>query len=598
MKQPKKNYLNRSIWMMDEETFTDTGRAWLTGGKKLFSKAWVQFFNLKDANDDLFSWFKTYPSDYFIIYYHNGCRFDIKTIESWCWEHQVNEIDFKINENYFIHSHRRGKKYRFLVHYFGKIIEFRCTWLIFPTSIKELGGKNHKIKFRTSSDLFPLLENENLYWREDIETIVPFLEHPLFYGTHHDIPLTIGSYVRKLFRESGWFAKNNLINQLTANQHQELSKLFRGGFCQVNPNFQGKYIPGIYRRYDRKSHYPTIMTGLLPYGKPLATPPKGTFVAAIKVEIYHLKLKAGFFPVIGFLEEGAYQYKPEYFNVEWYCWECEWEYYQKIYEMDYKIINMWYFRSHTYLKEFIEKYYLQRKNAKAVGNKPLSIILKFLLNNVFGKEGQKTTQEEGNYRECYSKKLIEKKQEVIVYFDKITHERITKNHPIYENRYYIKNQKTQETNTFKMGYTPMASYITAVGRVIMYNERDKYGKHWAYTDTDSLILWNKEMDEKELGEDLGYYGMDNPTPNFFCHTIKKYWYDKNFYFNGVRKESMETLNFDTFQNITEIKEGQTFMKYDNGRPIISRRTFHLIKTKSSIIMEFNPLYFDNPADMI
>lgn len=571
----------KNVWMCDFETFTDTGRVWLGGAMQLFTRRFYHTTSITNAFNQFHEYFLNQSDP--IIYFHNGGKFDIKTYVAWLIENGYEPNNMKTqNDYYFSYLITKNSFFELKIYTKKHIIKCYDSIKLLAQSVKSLGGKSNLIDFRDSSKTDELSKDEISYLKEDCETVCKYLENELFYGGNNKVKMTIGSFVRNIFREKyNLFARNNLINQLTLKEHDEINLSFRGGKVQVNPNYQAKYVKGMYYKYDYNSRYPSIMCDNLPYGHILKNPPKDSYFATLyKVEIYNAILLKGEFPYIGYMDkDNSYKYPKIIKSELYYCWDFELDHIKTIYKIDYKITKSMYFKTKPYLKDFIVDLYSQRLRAKQEKKESLQLILKLMLNNIFGKEGQKRKQECCEFASCYKKNNL--------YYDSKTNECLHVDKPIYCNKYYLKTITQIENNVFKLGYIPMASFITAKGRISLSELQSEYKENWVYSDTDSIILFNKTLDDKYISStELGKLKLEGVSEKFYCHAPKKYWFDNDFYFNGLRKSIIENISFEDFMQLKEIENGQSYIEYKNGYPIISHRDFNLISFKRIEVGDF------------
>jgi hypothetical protein len=151
-------------------------------------------------------------------------------------------------------------------------------------------------------------------------------------------------------------------------------------------------------------------------------------------------------------------------------------------KLGYKIqrINksIYFTKSCSPFKEFIDDLYNLRLIYKKENN-PMEFIVKIIMNSLYGKFAQKFLDKD-NW----------------VHASTLTAEDLNKYHKIERKGDYLHVTKDNEPSGFC--FPIWASYVSAYGRIRLYNSIIKHNP--VYVDTDSLMIDHKIVDSKKLGE--------------------------------------------------------------------------------------------------
>jgi len=553
---------------------------WLCGYKYLYSDKSRKFTDLKTM---ILEFFELEDP---VIYYHNGGRFDFYFLFDILFKSGFIPIENKAtkpsNNLYFTIKASNNICYDIHLYYKKKIIIFRDSLRLIPSSIEKLGGKSNKIDFsiyREYKSIEEIEEKENkalLYLDEDLDTMANALKSDMFYGTidckKELLPMTLASYGLQLQKKTSSFIKWNITNCLTVSQWDYFINLFKGGLVYCNPKYKRKKCYGNFRIYDFNSLYPWVLWYYkLPFGAPHKTKPKNIdSESTIKVFIKKAKLKDKNIPYIADTINGVYEYWEEKENFWYQCWEFEWEYIKTLYDIEYeeKSLEQYWFMVSNYLSSFIMPMYQKRLNYKESGDWLNEYVCKITLNGSgFGKHGQKRKTNENYFR------LVK------------DNEKIRKNSRTYTDnleRLWIWDTRESVTDKpHKLSYNPLASYCTARARIKTHSLWNLFYDYFVYGDTDSIIIdFTKKIPKhlldklEEMSDEikLGYlkYNPNKDSSNkFYCYASKKYWFNDKIKIAGFTLD--KKIDFDTFCDNPIFYEGKTFINYINGKPNIEKR---------------------------
>ena len=146
------------------------------------------------------------------------------------------------------------------------------------------------------------------------------------------------------------------------------------------------------------------------------------------------------------------------------------------------------FQSSTELfKAYYDKWYTEKANSRASGDKAGATVAKMMLNNLSGKFGSKLST-----RNVYLKDISDK-----VFFG-------------------------WRDQSVKGSYSPAAAYITAYARQVLADKASENWEHVIQYDTD-CIFYDCNMDsEFKLGDALGEWKVEHEYSKIYCHATKVY----------------------------------------------------------------------------
>lgn len=588
-----------NIYMADLETDSDKTKepfVWFCGFKSIYEDEYFMFTNIENMID------KCWELDSPVFYYHNGGRFDTRYLYDLFFMSGFfpveklgnikNRKQFKIvasiNNTYDIH-----------LYWNNKTMVFRDSYKLIPRSIKSLGGKlvdlDHT-KFRRYESVEEVADKEPEvieYFKGDLDIPSNMLKADLFYGPENCkkelLPMAMAGYGMKLQKKHTSFIRYNLMNKLTVKQWDYFKNFLRGGIVYCNPQYLLKKCYGLFKIYDFNSLYPFILWNFkLPYGIPLKEPPKNrTYNNTVEVYINKATLKKGNIPFMCDKIDEVYKYFDEREEFWYYCWDFEWEYIKSIYNLEYedKYIKKWYFCTSPYLRSWVDKLYFgMRIPYQQKGDKINEQAIKLILNGGgYGKYVQKRITEENYFRKIQIDRIeINPKSNQNEYWSgEVKYRSNTSIFKDINGEYWLWDKRQSEnTDTNRISYNPLGSFITAQGRVKTHTLWNRFKHAFMYGDTDSIIInWDKmsEEDIKEIDNmcdntNLGWLKhkpKEDISDKFYCYASKKYWFNNSIKIAGMTLD--DKLSFDTFADTNEFEDSKTFIIYVNGKPVIEKR---------------------------
>lgn len=295
--------------------------------------------------------------------------------------------------------------------------------------------------------------------------------------------LSIGSWGKNAaeiaFMFSSWFK----LNKKYLEQHHwdykkdqklfnELRKSYHGGLTGLNKSFINNNsitVSGVIKTYDINSAYPFVMSGEIPYMKPVKKPNNKPSLWKIYInDVYRSTTIETIWLYHYFFKENQHIFL---------IWDFEFELLTQLIEIDYYVIKKYYFGWCPYYAPFINKMnelkekYSKLLNQEEIAEKKIFYKLlrsttKLLMNSPYGKEAQK---EHVNIK-------------------------ITKNYEWVEE--VIDRDKIHFTNIAG------ASYITAKTRSMILELLLKFPRNILYYDTDCVHVLFNDLDEEYFKESI------------------------------------------------------------------------------------------------
>lgn len=356
-------------------------------------------------------------------------------------------------------------------------IRFRDTLNHWKISVEEMGKRINLHKFKTKNQNF----NDLKYCRRDTKIVYNFV-HTM--KSHYEsigakLKATIGSTSLKYFEEN--FYKKLNFSFLNKKDYEFMLQGYYGGRTEI---FFNKPIEGNIQYYDINSLYPYCCTKILPRvtRKYIYTQnPDFTKFGIVKAKVKAPKnLEIPYLPYKN--RDGKLLFPLGTFTGHWTYFEIN-----EAKRLGYEIIRIYkaiefqggYSQN---IKPFIETLYQERLIAKKKNDELLSDAYKLLMNNLYGKFGQKN--EKTSLIPYTNKKQIRRGDTL---FNKVILRKEIGDYPKHSNVIW-------------------SAYITAYGRHELYLKMQEVIKKnglLIYCDTDSVIFEHKDRifnDETELGK--------------------------------------------------------------------------------------------------
>lgn len=485
---------------------------------------------------------------YSIIYFHN-LSFDGEFI---LWEFMrrgyvdIGDDELPTTKSKFIKSIITDTSSIFMISFINdnnKLIEFRCSYKIFPNSIKKIGefvgldklNETHDYnEIKNYNSLEELTNEELMYINNDVEILRRLI---LYLDSINMLNISMSTNAYKSWKKDKYFfARDCLIKSDNDIVNNYINKSYKGGITTISNRYKGVLINNCIS-FDVNSLYPSVMyDNSMPYGegiyykdyKKCHYPKK---IIGIYIESVHIM--EGMQPFIpttsGFSYDLSYTYSDTIEEKFVYLWEDEFKLFKDWYIGKYEIIGCVGFKQKFNIFNKYIDYWIDIK-MKSPNDSPQRQFAKLQLNSLYGKFGMNDCR--------YSKKAIGIKDNQIIY-------------------------KTDESHTFYY-YRPIASYITSMARCKLINAIALLQDRFIYCDTDSIYLKGYEIPKNLPIDDkkLGYWKFEHYYNHFKGLKAKCYlkdYTDKegNIIYDssiaGLPKECRNGITYENFKNGLELK---------------------------------------------
>ena len=442
------------------------------------------------------------------------------------------------------------------------VTEFRCSYKLFPKSIKDIGEMVGIQKLNETHDyneikhynsIEELTEEEVKYITNDVRIMVELIR----YLQSKDIKgLIMSSSAYKNWQKDKYCLCKN---EMKKNENEEVveivRKSYRGGITKVNPKYAGIEFNDVIS-FDVNSLYPSVMyDNPMPIGDGKIYPSleegrrdrRHLFIVVALV--MYGKVRTGQHAFIGnqsgFSYARKYSYDEVIENKVLYLWEKEWELFKQVYDSEYKILKVVGFKkANNVFKDYIDRWYAVKKNAK---NETERSLAKLMLNSLYGKFGMNDSR---------VTKIPVAIGDTIIY-------------------------KTIENNTTYY-YKEVASYITSMARVKLASFMNKCGDNFLYCDTDSVYYIGHEIPDvfKDVidPKKLGYWKYEGHYTRF--KSLKAKCYLKQLddgtierRIAGCPKECAELITFENFAPNLKLTNAKKCKKKVKGGIVIGNTDF-------------------------
>lgn len=497
-----------------------------------------------------------------VIYFHN-LSFDGEFI---IWhllenEYEYNEEDKPKTFNTIIDE--TGSIYQIKLCIDAKVIwEIRCSYKLFPKSIKDIGkmvgipklNETHNYnEFKNYASLEDVTEEEKSYITNDVRIMVELIR---YLNAINIKGLTMSSSAYKNWLQDKYqLAKNKMKKDTNEEIVEIVRKSYRGGITKVNPNYAGIEFNDVIS-FDVNSLYPSVMyENPMPVGegKIYSSVEEGRkdnrHLFIIVAFVQYGKVRTGKHAFIGnnsgFTYSRKYSYDDVLENKMLYLWLDEFDLFKLVYDAQYTILKVVGWKKANYVfKDYIDRWYDVKKNASNETEKSLA---KLMLNSLYGKFGMNDNR---------ITKLPVAIGDTIIY-------------------------KTIENNTTYY-YKEVASYITSKARCKLASFMNKCGDNFLYCDTDSVYYIGHEIPEvfKNVvdAKKLGYWKYEGHYTRF--KALKAKCYIKQLddgtierRIAGCPKECAELINFDNFAPELKLANAKKCKKKVKGGIVISTTDF-------------------------
>ena len=497
-----------------------------------------------------------------VIYFHN-LSFDGEFILWWLLEngYEYNEEDKPKTFSSIIDE--TGSIYEIKLTTESKETwELRCSYKLFPKSIKDIGEMVGIPKLNESHDyneiknytsLNDLTEEEKMYITNDVRIMVELIKYLQAVGVKG---LTMSSSAYKNWLQDKYMLAHNDMKKSPDEEVVEIvRKSYRGGITKVNPLYAGLEFNDVIS-FDVNSLYPSVMyDNPMPIGdgKIYKTIEEGRrdnrHLFIVVAFVQYGKVREGMHAFIGnqsgFSYARKYSYDDELSNKMLYLWLDEFNLFKLVYDAEYTIIKVvgWK-KANNVFKDYIDRWYRVKENAKTPAERSLA---KLMLNSLYGKFGMNDS-------------------------------RVTKV-PVAIGDSII--YKTIENNTTYY-YKEVASYITSKARCKLASFMNKCGDKFLYCDTDSVYYIGHEIPEifKDVVDPkkLGYWKYEGHYTRFKCLKAKCYLKQLDDgtierRIAGCPKECAELITFENFAPNLKLTNAKRCKKKVKGGIVIGNTDF-------------------------
>lgn len=501
--------------------------------------------------DDFYLYLKDNCVENTIVYFHN-LKFDFSFLEYFFTIEKIPYIKKCSNLGRIIYGEVKFSK---LVKYRKKLIEkditiqFRDSLLLLNGTLDTL-AKSFGLPYKIEKDQvfydrlsYIITDDEITYLKRDVEILKELIKL-LFekYRIAKNPPLTTPALARTiLFNECLDEKQHNKLFNFPLSLDQELRPYYYGGFCYVNPKYQGKLLKEV-SGVDVNSFYPSIMaTELLPYSIPKI------FQGYENSVLYHwfyivkinCELKPGKHPYIlkkGFLDKNNYITVSEG-DIEIGLWDFEIEMVKSRYNCStFEVLKSFCFSKmkENIFTNFLKKLYNAKQTTKGAEKE----FNKLIINSLYGKYGQNQ--------------------------ESITH--IFTN--FFESETYLEEFKTQS-------YLPLAMFITAKARFILNSHIDTFADNFIYCDTDSIYFIGELPNSIKLGKALGEWDLEHDKEDAIFLGQKIYKIGVMNKMVGLNKKAQANLNFEDYEYGKTFKTANLKQKKVLGGCILIPQDFQI-----------------------
>ena len=497
------------------------------------------------------------------IYFHN-LSFDGEFILWWLLENEYTyDEEIKSDKTFKSIIDETGSIYSITIRHSQKIItELKCSYKLFPKSIKEIGelvgieklNETHdynEIKNYHSVEELP--EEEIKYITNDVRIMVELIKYLQEKGVK-GITMSTSAY-KNWLQDKYSLCKNQMKKDTNDEIVEIVRKSYRGGITKVNQKYAGLEFNDVIS-FDVNSLYPSVMyENPMPVGegKIYKSVEEGRLdnrhLFIVVAFVQYAKVRNGQHAFIGntsgFSYAKKYSYDDELNNKMLYLWLDEFNLFKLVYDAQYEILKVVGWKKANYVfKDYIDRWYEVKKNAKNDVERSLA---KLMLNSLYGKFGMNDS-------------------------------RITKLPVAIDDKIIY---HTMENNTTYY-YKEVASYITSKARCKLASFMNRCGDNFLYCDTDSVYYIGHEIPEvfKDVvdAKKLGYWKYEGHYTRFKALKAKCYLKQLDDgtierRIAGCPKECAELINFDNFAPNLKLTNAKKCKKKVKGGIVIGNTDF-------------------------
>ncbi len=468
--------------------------------------------------DSMFFWLNNHAAEYRIktVWAHNGGNFDAVAMCMWLRSEKgrasglgmpkltvggggrIMKLEVSLSMN-------GGEKWR---------IKFQDSFLLLPMSLEKalksfgLQGKASMPEWAYSDmgtwkEMGP--EKYAEYLRQDCRGLKLLLERYRDYINRiapiGDLAISIASTAMRVFK-TGFMPIDQII---TPGNYETLptrlaysggrTEYFRPGLSDNNGELRGCHY------YDVNSMYPSIMRdGIFPISPGTRTKKVARDSAGIPTcGVYEVQWQqtGGRIPLLRATDENGKKTRDFVWWGQTWLTHIELDYLEKI-GADIQILDGYVYDDCLPLfKNFIDTLYGVRMQARADGNTAMDLVAKLLMNNLYGKFGQR----DENQEVCFMNEgqIAELKKRGVDYEPLSLAPDSEGFYPVT----YTLERKCPNA------FPAIAAFITAQGRVNITRAAEKYFDGLLYCDTDSLVLQGHMEDSDVDASKLGAFKVEH-----------------------------------------------------------------------------------------
>ena len=441
------------------------------------------------------------------VYFHN-LSFDGEFILWWLLENEYQyDEDTKKDKTFKSIIDESGNIYSITIRHNQKsITELKCSYKLFPKSIKEIGelvgieklNETHNYQeIKNYHSVEDLTEEEIKYITNDVRIMVELIRYLQEKGVKG---ITMSSSAYKNWQQDKYMLSHNEMKKDSNEEIVEIvRKSYRGGITKVNPKYAGIEFNDVIS-FDVNSLYPSVMyENPMPIGegKIYKSVEEGRkdnrHLFIIVAFVQYAKVRTGMHAFIGntsgFSYARKYSYDDELENKMVYLWLDEYRLFELVYDAQVEILKVvgWK-KANNVFTNYIDRWYAVKKNAKNDVERSLA---KLMLNSLYGKFGMNDSR---------ITKIPVEIGEKIIY-------RLVDNNTTYY-------------------YKEVASYITSKARCKLASFMNRCGDNFLYCDTDSVYYIGHEIPDvfKDVvdAKKLGYWKYEGHYTRFKALKAKCY----------------------------------------------------------------------------
>lgn len=465
-------------------------------------------------------------------------------------------------------------------------IYFRCSYLIFSCSVSSLPFSTKTSidyeKIRNYKSLSEIPEIEKDYIKQDVQTVKRNLkilqdeEGIELNGRFKTIASISYSEMKAMTSkaiESKGYVWNWFYPQIDIETDEFVRESYKGGYVYLNPKYQDKLIEEKVCSWDRVSSYPSVMMNeYLPSGKPYKTRtrPSKKFLYIVAVKIAWARIKEGYMPFISINRQFRFIkeiYPEQIEDVVIHMTSIDFEMFKEYYDSEFEEVEYLVFKQKTknFFNDYIMKQYTIKRDTKAIiKNKEKyseeevhkaifhNFWAKLKLNSPYGKFG--------------------------------TNPRIISCYPYFDEEGKIAWREEEEIKEKNNYYIPLATFITAYGRLRLIEQIQANKERFVYCDTDSLHLLGTETPSSlndKLGNELNKWEFEGISYKSKYLKAKQYlklkMKDDELQISrtiaSLSKSEHHKVNFENFHLGSVIESGRKSAKNVKGGRIIIPQDF-------------------------